>query len=67
MVRESTVYLPYNYTHTYGVFPPLLLFSSSPVSGAAGSRTGCDALVEGTIDVAVRTAKLLNDHGKVPM
>ena len=40
---------------------------SDPGTGAVGSRTGCDALVEGTIDVAVRTAKLLNEHGKVPM
>jgi len=29
--------------------------------------SGCDALVSGTIDVAVRTAKLLNSHNKVPM
>jgi len=28
---------------------------------------GCEALVAGTIDVAVRTTKLLNAHGKVPM
>ena len=28
---------------------------------------GCDALLEGSIDVAVRTAKALNAHGKVPM
>eukprot|EP01051_Picozoa_sp_SAG22_P003901 SAG22_NODE_198_length_15480_cov_24.005526_9_plen_76_part_00 len=28
---------------------------------------GCEALLNGTIDVAVRTAQLLNAHGKVPM
>lgn len=28
---------------------------------------GCTALLDGSIDVAVRTAKLLNQHGKVPM
>jgi len=28
---------------------------------------GCNALITGTIDVAVRTAKLLNAHNKVPM
>lgn len=29
--------------------------------------TGCQALVDGTIEVAVRTAQLLNANGKVPM
>eukprot|EP01048_Picozoa_sp_COSAG05_P004453 COSAG05_NODE_240_length_13119_cov_122.275806_2_plen_346_part_00 len=34
---------------------------------ANASWTGCEALVDGSIEVAVRTTKLLNEHGKVPM
>merc|ERR1719149_395906 len=36
-------------------------------AGSAPGTNGCDALLDGTIDVAVRTATLLNAHGKVPM
>ena len=36
------------------------------VQGAA-DWSGCDALLKGTIDVAIRAGKLLNDHSKVPM
>ena len=36
-----------------------------PPQGDSGF--GCDALVVGSIDVALRTAQLLNKHGKVPM
>ena len=34
--------------------------------GGAG-WTGCDKLVEGSIEVGVRIAEVLNAHGKVPM
>jgi hypothetical protein len=33
----------------------------------AGEYSGCEALVAGTLDVAQRTTRLLNAHGKVPM
>lgn len=38
-----------------------------PAPPQGNSGFGCDALVVGSIDVALRTAQLLNKHGKVPM
>jgi len=35
--------------------------------GGAVTWSGCEALLNGTLDVARRTAELLNAHGKVPM
>jgi hypothetical protein len=39
----------------------------NPPQPQGDSGFGCDALVVGSIDVAVRTAQLLNKHGKVPI
>jgi hypothetical protein len=41
--------------------------STTPPNGSAPVWTGCEALLNGTLDVARRTAALLNSHGKVPM
>ena len=38
-----------------------------PDCGVNDTWTGCDVLIEGALDVAARTATLLNAHGKVPM
>merc|ERR1712166_436259 len=56
----QTVNIP-NCTNSGTVNPP-------PVESQEGvAGFGCDALVVGAIDVAVRTAELLNKHGKVPI
>ena len=41
--------------------------STMPRGGAAPGWGGCEALLNGTLDVATRTTALLNAHGKVPM
>ena len=41
--------------------------STVPASGGAVVWGGCEALLNGTLDVAHRSARLLNAHGKAPM
>ena len=38
-----------------------------PPGGGAPGWGGCEALLNGTLDVARRTTQLLNAHGKVPL
>ena len=57
----QTVNVP-NCTNAGTVNPPPATLMAQGDSGF-----GCDALAVGSIDVALRTAQLLNKHGKVPM
>jgi hypothetical protein len=41
--------------------------STTPPGGGAPGWGGCEALLNGTLDVARRTTQLLNAHGKVPL
>ncbi|EOD11145.1 hypothetical protein EMIHUDRAFT_452510 [Emiliania huxleyi CCMP1516] len=41
--------------------------STVPASGGAAVWSGCEALLDGTLDVARRSARLLNARGKAPM
>jgi len=64
---DGIFYDAFNYGYDIPEVTPWGLQTVNVPGCSKQGGAGCDALLEGSIDVAVRTAKALNAHGKVPM
>ena len=64
---DGIFYDAFNYGYDIPEVTPWGLQTINVPGCSKQGGAGCDALLEGSIDVAVRTAKALNAHGKVPM
>jgi len=64
---DGIFYDAFNYGYDIPEVTPWGLQTTNVPNCSKRGGAGCQALVDGSIDVAVRTAKLLNKHNKVPM